>query len=506
MYDAAQNARDGGVNLAFFNANDIFWQVRFEASAAGVANRVMVCYRYASIDPVYGPTTTVMWRAAPANRPEQLLMGVQYTSEANWGTTVPYVVTNSSNWAYSGTGVKDADAIPGIVGYQMDRYMSDVAAPAAISRTLLSQSPFTNSGGAADYANSSLYQAPSGAFVFAAGSSSWSGALDNFGLTTPTDARIQQTSANILNGFTTSQVVKDLKLTAPATATAGQAFTITVVAENAQGTPVTSYGGTVHFSASDLSITMPPDSKLTNGQGSFFVTLLHAGAQTITVSDAANSLSTSVSITVIAAPANHLWVHSDDVGVAGASGTFIVLPKDSYNNTDTNYAGTVHFTSSDPAATVPPDTKITNGGFGGSVTFRTAGLQRITATDTATPPITGFWTIRILAGAPASLTITVPTSARVNQPFMLTVTALDAYGNVSSGLYGYGGTVHFSSSDLLATTLGKLPADYAFTAADNGTHSFAAALMTPPSQTITVTDTVKPNLSTTSPPITVSAM
>src|SRR5438132_475180 len=220
MYDAAQNARDGGVNLAFFNANDIFWQVRFEASDAGVANRVMVCYRYASIDPVFGPTTTVMWRAAPVNRPEQLLMGVQYTSEANWGTTVPYVVTNSSNWAYNGTGVKDGDAVPGVVGYQMDRYMPDVPAPAWTSQTLLSQSPFTNSGGAADYANSSIYQAPSGAFVFAAGTSSWGGALDNFGLSTPTDARIQQTTANILTGFLTSQIVKDLKVTAPATATA----------------------------------------------------------------------------------------------------------------------------------------------------------------------------------------------------------------------------------------------------------------------------------------------
>jgi hypothetical protein len=504
MYDAAQNAREGGVNLAFFNANDIFWQVRFEASAAGVANRVMVCYRYASIDPVYGPTTTVMWRAAPANRPEQLLMGVQYTSEANWGTTVPYVVTNSANWAYNGTGVKDGDAVPGVVGYQMDRYMSDVPAPASISRTLLSQSPFTTSGGTADYANSSLYQAPSGAFVFAAGSSSWSGALDNFGLTTPTDARIQQTTANVLNGFTTSQVVKDLKVTAPATATAGQAFTITVVAENAQGTPVTSYGGTVHFTAT--SDAMPPDSKLVNGQGSFQATMIHALAQTITVSDAANSLSTSVSITVSAAPANHLWVHGDDVGLAGGTDGYIVMAKDSYNNTDTNYAGTVHFTSSDPAATVPPDTKLTNGFSNAPVTFRTAGRQWAAATDTANPSITGLWSIWILAAAPARLAITAPTSAKVNQPFTLTVTALDAYGNVANGYIGYGGTVHFTSSDLLATTLGKLPADYAFTTADAGTHSFAAALMTPPSQTITVTDTVKPNLSATSSPTAVSAM
>src|SRR5437867_2387293 len=41
MYNAAQAARDAGINLAFFGANAIYWQVRFEASATDVANRVM---------------------------------------------------------------------------------------------------------------------------------------------------------------------------------------------------------------------------------------------------------------------------------------------------------------------------------------------------------------------------------------------------------------------------------------------------------------------------------
>src|SRR4029077_18253641 len=125
MFDAAQAARDGGVNLAFFGADAIFWQVRFEPSAAGVADRVMVCYKDASIDPVQGPTTTVNWRSAPVNRPEQTLEGVQFTSEVPWGHNVDYVVTNSSHWAYTGTGFKNGDVVPGILGYEMDRYMPD---------------------------------------------------------------------------------------------------------------------------------------------------------------------------------------------------------------------------------------------------------------------------------------------------------------------------------------------------------------------------------------------
>ena len=44
MYDAAQNARDAGVSLGFFGANAIYWQARYEASPAGVPNRVLVSY------------------------------------------------------------------------------------------------------------------------------------------------------------------------------------------------------------------------------------------------------------------------------------------------------------------------------------------------------------------------------------------------------------------------------------------------------------------------------
>ena len=48
MYDAVEAARDAGVNLAFFGANTVYWQVRFEPSAGGVPNRVMVCYKGAT--------------------------------------------------------------------------------------------------------------------------------------------------------------------------------------------------------------------------------------------------------------------------------------------------------------------------------------------------------------------------------------------------------------------------------------------------------------------------
>src|SRR5947208_5622759 len=108
MYDAFVAARDAGVNLAFFGANAVYWQVRFEPSSSGVPNRVLVCYKDAAIDPVADRSLkTVNWRDDPVNRPEQTLIGVQYTSQES--TWYSYVVRNSGRWVYAGTGFKDGD-------------------------------------------------------------------------------------------------------------------------------------------------------------------------------------------------------------------------------------------------------------------------------------------------------------------------------------------------------------------------------------------------------------
>jgi hypothetical protein len=78
--------------------------------------------------------------------------------------------------------------------------MTEYPAPAALSRTLLSESPFTDVDRVSQRSNSSIYQAPSGAWVFGAGTNSWAWGLDDFWRSLA-DARIQRTTANILNVF-----------------------------------------------------------------------------------------------------------------------------------------------------------------------------------------------------------------------------------------------------------------------------------------------------------------
>jgi hypothetical protein len=70
------------------------------------------------------------------------------------------------------------------------------------------------------------------------------------------------------------------------------------------------------------------------------------------------------------------------------------------------------------------------------------------------------------------------------------VSSVDIYGNKAAG---YTGTVHFASSDPRAS----LPADYTFTTADAGAHSFAVTLKAAGTQSFSVADTVNPAFATT---------
>src|SRR5262249_4025557 len=124
------------------------------------------------------------------------------------------------------------------------------------------------------------------------------------------------------------------------------------------------------------------------------------------------------------------------VTTAGSAFSVTVTAQDDNGVTANGYRGTVHFTSTDtPSGRVlPGDYTFTeaDGGvhtFTNGVTLVTAGNQTVTATDSLSPSITGSTTVTVNPGAATQLSISAPSSARVNVAFTITVTALDAYGN-----------------------------------------------------------------------------
>ncbi len=159
-----------------------------------------------------------------------------------------------------------------------------------------------------------------------------------------------------------------------------------------------------------------------------------------------------------------------------------------------SYAGTVHFSSSDAQAGLPADYTFTagQGAHNFIIVLKTAGTQSLAVTDTANPVFTSAQSgVAVVPGAPAVWAVTsLPAGATAGAARTFTITAMDAFGNVASNYFG---TVQFSSSDVQAI----LPADYAFTAADAGSHAFTAALKTAGAQSLTVTDTVNTAFTTT---------
>jgi FG-GAP-like repeat/FG-GAP repeat len=188
--------------------------------------------------------------------------------------------------------------------------------------------------------------------------------------------------------------------------------------------------------------------------------------------------------------------------IAGVAHTLTVTALDNSGNPLTSYTGTVHFTSSDSQAVLPADYTFTAAD-GGTHTFtmtlKTAGTESITVTDKV---VTGFSGTEsgIIVNAAAASTMSVagfPSPITAGAAGYVTVTLKDPFGNIASG---YTGTVHFTSSDGKAS----LPANYTFTAADAGVHTFSATLKTAGAQSITAMDTTTGSLTSTDGGITVT--
>lgn len=269
--------------------------------------------------------------------------------------------------------------------------------------------------------------------------------------------------------------------TSAPTITAGTALSIGVRAIDVSGATVSNYRGTVHFTSSDPQAVLPKDATLSNGTGTFSVTLKTSGGQGIVATDTLNfMLVGSVPVTVNPGPAAQLSVSANSAATVAIPLNVTVSALDAYMNVASGYAGTVKFASSDPQSALPANSTLTNGAGTFSVTFKTIGSQTVTVSDAGTTSLKATsGSINVVSNTATQLSLTgVPPSTSTRATFKFTVTALDGAGHVS---VGYAGTVHFSSND----TQAKLPLDSNLT---GGTGNFSATLETAGNDTLSATD------------------
>jgi hypothetical protein len=190
-----------------------------------------------------------------------------------------------------------------------------------------------------------------------------------------------------------------------------------------------------------------------------------------------------------AGQATHLSIQAPATVTAGTPFPITVTALNDFGQPATGYTGTVHFVASNGAMA---DYTFTPADMGthafSNLVLRRAGTLTVTGTDTGNDSINGRFTLVVYAAAADHIQITLPGSATAGTPFDLVVTIQDAYGNTVTG---YTGTVTFATDD----PQGMVPADYTFTAADAGSHTFVGGVtLYTDGSTITVTDALMATL------------
>ncbi|HEV3385957.1 MAG TPA: hypothetical protein VG097_14155, partial [Gemmata sp.] len=221
--------------------------------------------------------------------------------------------------------------------------------------------------------------------------------------------------------------------------TQGTSFSITVTALTASNTTATNYTGTIHFTSSDSAAKLPSNFIFTAADAGTYtftsgVTLNTPGTDTVAATDTVNSSITGSATYTVSAPYFTVTGVPSSVN-AGTSENFTVTAYNANGTEDTGYTGIAEFSSSDSKAQFSQNDVELSGGVGSySVTFETAGTQKVTATDSVNTGMTGSETGIVVSAGPLYQLAFVqqPSNALINTAISpaVMVEELDQYGNV----------------------------------------------------------------------------
>ncbi|WP_223636130.1 N,N-dimethylformamidase beta subunit family domain-containing protein [Corallococcus sp. EGB] len=194
----------GQLSLVYFGANGSYWRVRLLPDAQGTALRTIACYKSEpQKDPV--PFSTTRYRDPPEVRAENNLFGGMYEGWVFFG--YPLVVSDESHWLFNGTGLKQGDVLPGLVGFEYDRAFPNEPGYPQGNRVSF-KSPVVSGEGLPSYSTAVDRTLPSGRLVFSAGTIWWA-----LGLTDKApgarDARVERMTRNVLERALMHRLAQD---------------------------------------------------------------------------------------------------------------------------------------------------------------------------------------------------------------------------------------------------------------------------------------------------------
>ena len=203
MFNHVKRAVAAGVNAAFFCGNSCYVLIQFFANQAGAPHRALSRIgKFGEDDPDIDRFAG-KWKAHGPD--PATLMGARSTFPYNG--TADWTCTREDHWLFEGTGMRNGDSIPGLVGWEHH------GEPAAIpGLQVLAKGPVFSGGRPqrVDY-TATIYPGPKGNLVFNAATIWWA-----VGLSAPPgfllpaahgggpkgpDPRVQRITANLFSRF-----------------------------------------------------------------------------------------------------------------------------------------------------------------------------------------------------------------------------------------------------------------------------------------------------------------
>jgi hypothetical protein len=205
MFNHMKAAVAAGVNLAFFSGNTCCGVISYFPSGAGAKNRIIS--RIGQYGPIQEETIKAGFpelKNLKHNGPnEATLIGARSTFPVTGGAD--WICTNEKHWIFAGSGMKDGDRIPGLVGWEWHGDPADIA-----GLEVVAHGDVFDRGGKGTY-TATIYPGPKANHVFNAATIWWSDGLSAPpGYLHPSahgskpkgpDVRVQRITANLLNRF-----------------------------------------------------------------------------------------------------------------------------------------------------------------------------------------------------------------------------------------------------------------------------------------------------------------
>jgi hypothetical protein len=204
MFNNVQAAVAAGVNAAFFSGDTCWGLIPFLPSGTGAPYRIITRLGQ------FGPLEQAALKDFPEYKrfkqfgpSEATLIGARnvypYTGGADW------ICADEKHWIFAGTGMKDGDGIPGLVGWEWMGAPADIPGLRVVAKGKVGQK------GVEGTYTATIYAGPKDNFVFNAATIWWSDGLSAPpGYVHPmaygakpkgADPRVQRITANLFNRF-----------------------------------------------------------------------------------------------------------------------------------------------------------------------------------------------------------------------------------------------------------------------------------------------------------------